>query len=415
MNKELLKKNFYNIGLFFWIVLITIGFATTNDQSRLLVEPLRQISIVIVSLCLIFLVALNGIKKDQIKSFAIYFALSVFGVLLSLYNDAFEIIGWMNFFSNFAVTTVGFFILTNARGGVFNLSLIFGVIIYVSIALIVTIIISGLSLDFPPRFIFEFNKNNSDAALYSQGASQFYGIGAIAAAYFMSVCNIKIKKYSALILMILFLFLSFLGGARGESVGALIVVYFILFKNFRVSAILIPFLLFYIGKYYLDDALLLDNFVVMNRLLALGSDNLGQRDMLLAQSFDLLDVNFHCLFHGCGFAFFQKFYGYEVGMYPHNFLAEALITFGLPITLMMSIFVMHGVFRYYKFNGKVDFLILILLYQIIINLKSGSLTNGWFMNAAFLFFISLSINHVRFKLTLSEKKDEYSKIYKAHG
>jgi hypothetical protein len=113
------------------------------------------------------------------------------------------------------------------------------------------------------------------------------------------------------------IFLSALGGARGDFLVGGIVVLLIIIRcgSLKTGAlILLPLLLFSLS--YLDISA--DDFLIIKRFSVIGDGNFGLRDVLLLQSIELLSEEIKCLAMGCGLNYFQIYYGYGYGMYPHN-------------------------------------------------------------------------------------------------
>ena len=163
---------------------------------------------------------------------------------------------------------------------------------------------------------------------YSLGLSQFYGFGTIFASFASIKSNSKLGV-SVLLFFTFFLFgvLSVLGGGRGDTIIALGISSLFFLRTFPLqSIIIIALALIYI---LFTDLwfILLDGFVFFQRL-AEFEDGLSGRGELLSQSLDLINERPHCLLLGCGFDYFQSFYGYDIGLYPHNVVAEYLITLG---------------------------------------------------------------------------------------
>ena len=118
----------------------------------------------------------------------------------------------------------------------------------------------------------------------------------------------------------------------------------------------------------------LDEFLIVKRFLFLfNTGTLGVREILLSQSIDLLKEQTVCSVIGCGFNYFQVYYDYNFGMYPHNIFAELLITFGIFLGMILIIFILLGTaYGFFSFYSK-NFFYWILLYYLGISLKSGSL------------------------------------------
>ena len=77
------------VGLFCFLVLISISELTTNDVSRLFVVPIRNISIAIVICAVVILFSLRKIHFGQLTAAGLYILLVAYGMTLSALNGAF--------------------------------------------------------------------------------------------------------------------------------------------------------------------------------------------------------------------------------------------------------------------------------------------------------------------------------------
>ena len=227
---------------------------------------------------------------------------------------------------------------------------------------------------------------------YLQATSKFFAVGAILLLFI--ALQKKTLKLSILFLSISFamLGLSGLGGARGEFLICILVMFFLLFsfptRKRNLFLILTCFGALFCFFSFFAEAL--DGLKIVRRLSVLGSGNFGLRDQLLNQSFRLLGERLDCALIGCGFNYFQVHFGYGYGMYPHNVFAELLITFGVPLGGAVVILVCMGA-AFGFFNAiKRTPLFWVFLYFLGINLKSGSLL-GLTSIPVLLYFAHLGI------------------------
>src|SRR5690606_22950653 len=101
------------------------------------------------------------------------------------------------------------------------------------------------------------------------------------------------------------------------------------------------------------------------------------RDVLLGQAFYLLANEPQCLLIGCGIGYFQDYWNYPLGMYPHNLFLESIISFGAVLTLLALSLAFLGFREIYKREGKGSSFIAISVYFLLIGLKSGGLFSSW--------------------------------------
>jgi len=405
-----LKKIFSEQGLLDWgifsfLVLISIGFMTTNELSRYIVVPIRNLAIFSISVILFFLIIRTGIEKMQLLVASLYLIFVFWGMALAFLSGSLEI-GATNLIRDTLATLAGLLLLCKARDAELIDKYSGWFLCYIFLGLLVTLAVGGLELSFPPAFYFASFKDGVDEQFYSQATSEFFGLGAIAAAYVTKTMSPGWKRYISGILIFLFLGLSLLGGGRGDSLGAVIIVvgYFLLvspMKTFLRMGVVTAASLFLIR-----DWQCLEQLAIYDRLAVFGEGDLGMRDILLSEVVSLSSQEPLCLLTGCGFGYFQTYFGYEFGMYPHNFLAEALIVFGMPLTALGLITCAYGLKLYFISLGRIDFLVLFFSYYLIIKLKGGDILGSWFLNICIFLFIGraltkMSVAHKRKRVTIS--------------
>ena len=166
------------------------------------------------------------------------------------------------------------------------------------------------------------------------------------------------------------------GGGRGDFIMGIFVIILILFKFLSVRwLILTMFFLSGLVMWILSSELIdFSNFLMVRRLAGVFVDqSFGDRDVLIIQSFELLSNRLDCLLIGCGFNYFQIYYDYNFGMYPHNTFVELIITFGILIAVPLILTVLLGFIRGYFTKVGNTFIFYLLFYFLGTSLKSGSL------------------------------------------
>lgn len=241
---------------------------------------------------------------------------------------------------------------------------------YFLISPVVATYLGGISWAIPPRIIFDFGEAIERS--YSQGFSGFYSAAAVF--FFCKADNqALIWKPVFWILTILFIVLSAVGGARGDFVAGIIAIVLYIVRNPKLGNLLFSSLLVLTTFMVAIKTELADKIIVYQRLIGLTNGDFGMRDTLAAQAFDLLDGNAICMAVGCGFNYFQTYWGYDFGLYPHNSILESILTFGVLIGGGLSLLSLVGVAGSYFGWGARNPLFYLLLVQYIIILKSGSL------------------------------------------
>jgi len=222
------------LGLFFFLVLISIGNLTTTEVSQLLIVPIRYVSIAIVVCVVVIQFLLGKIYFKQYVAAGLYISLVVYGITLSALNGALEV-GVQYILINPLVTLSGLFLIATQTNKVFPDRISKFYLWYVLLALCITVVIGGLDYGFPPHFVFEYSSDlTSSDVLYSQGISQYFGFGALTAAYMLSKSRSTFLSALLLSCVVLMLAMSFLGGARGDSIAAAIVTLGYLAIQFRM-------------------------------------------------------------------------------------------------------------------------------------------------------------------------------------
>ncbi|EFJ8995251.1 hypothetical protein OFP28_01970 [Escherichia coli] len=361
--------------LFLSFMLVTISLTKTSPTHEEVVNILRiaigGVAILFFITDVIFTVLNRYISRTR------FFVLSV-GLFLLLYGIVGSVAfgGFSYFVENpelLAIISLSIVFLwaSSAVGGELSfrdVDVFFRkwVPIYCFVAFIITVGSGGFSIAFPPKFIF------NDAAIdsYSQGISKVYMIGAL----LTLISFTKYNKKISLVFSVFFLLLSFLGGARGDfGIGFILYSFIVMVYNKKLGAISLLLAVVVSSLSFMSMSELSQDFYIINRFMQLDSSNLGQRDVLAGNALTLLSENTVCVFTGCGFNAFQYFWGYRVGLYPHNVMIEAAITFGLPLAALLVCAYIYCLFKSFL-NGKLlNGFTIIGIYLVAIGMKSGTI------------------------------------------
>ena len=387
---KVLRSNMHFFAMLFLFILMSIGYLTTNNLSRIPITAIRYASISLVLFFIIMQILSGKIRLNAAIGLFSYFIAIIYALFTSFANGAIEI-GVSNIFINMAVTVSAIY-LFSSRQAVWSLTHGRLIVFYVATGFILTVWVGGIDLSFPPRFLFEYSSDiNGSQIVYSQGISKFFGYGAIACVFLLINSDLKITKFLSALMMIIFSLLSLLGGGRGESLAALGVIMIYIFMQspgkfiFFIAAVLSSTLMLSVDWSWMDD------FLIFQRLSAINDGNFGSRDLLINDAFNLLLNEPRCIVYGCGLGFFQSYYSYEYGMYPHNFMVESFIVFGIPLATLFFAASCGGLIVYYKKHKKIDLFILFLSYTFIIDMKSGALFGGWMTMASIFYLIGLLV------------------------
>lgn len=379
-----------NFGIFAFLVLISIGFLTTNNESRLFVGAIRYAAILG---CLIFILldlVTWRMKRAFVYGVFVFAILLLDGLILASINESLDI-GAANIVRDILVVSIGLAIFSNTERRANKIQIARFYLWYVFLGLFLTWLVGGVKLDFPPRFAFDYASDNigMDVA-YSQGISRFFGFGAIASVYISNQSAKNIKKIFWLLMTGLLVMLAIAGGARGDvlaTVGVIGVYLFGVYKRYWYILLLATALVVLLGVQIWDD--LAEKFIFFGRLSSIDGGDYGLRDILALDVLGLLADKPKCLAIGCGWGYFQSHYGYDFGWYPHNILLESIVVFGLPITMVLVFAILSGLRIHLKNAGKVDLIVLFYCASVLIGLKSGYIMGEWLTMCLSMYFCGL--------------------------
>lgn len=378
----------YAVGVTSYMVMITIGQSTTTSLSHTIIGITRAAAAGALIFCLFRLSRLRSIGRQQLATVAMLAGLVAWAALASMRNQSIYVVSQVMLIDVFVIAA-GLLIFSRASGKVLpdGFSRFFAV--YVALAFSVTLATGGLILDFPPRFSLEYAEGLYAGQLeYVHGASNFYGLGSIAATFWLVRAKGAPEQLLSASMVALFLVLSVIGGARGDTVIAfLIIIVYVVVRAPGKSALWIAALV--LASFMLvTDWMWVEDILFVQRLLSIGEGDFGYRDQLHAQVMVLLSREPGCLLAGCGVGYFQHYYGYDQSMYPHNVILESLVIFGLPLTAMFVLLTVYGGVRYYRRVGECDMFLLFVLFALGVSMKSGSLFGSWLTLTGCLFLMS---------------------------
>lgn len=376
-----------DVAVFLAFVSVTVAFATTTSSSRVLIEWIRFFSVLTLVLIIVFSIFRDyRFHRSSLLAIGAYFLYSSYAVVGAVANGG-AVFVEESLARDVLLTVALIYVFFKESDRVIpervaQLLLVFG---FLMVGL--TIYFDGISFSYPPRFNFEYGSILLERSTsYSQGASKFYGLFAIVAAYLgaKSIALRFVFVYS--LCVVFFLFLSILGGARGDSVAAVLLVLGYLFFAGRaiVKAVLLSIVFILVAV--IATRVELTDFALFSRLQSLDG-GLGAREDLYGRAIDLVASEWRCSYFGCGFAYFQKYYGLSAAHYPHNFFLELGIVYGIPLGLLLLILAVYGaVLDSYETGGANALFYIISMYFFLIQLKSGTLLSGWWLMASVFFF-----------------------------
>ena len=392
----MLKHNNYFVGTNLFIVmllLIMMNGLYINDMLISFIKPIRYSLLIVITLLLaipfVTVLKSNKLKTNSVIVIYIHLFLIGYALLLAWLNGGINLIETelylMLVLSIFFTVSIFYsinehnnFLVNRIKNNLplklsipTNYKLLGAFFIFCLLAIYFS---GAITLD--PYPIFAYNIAAIDNLNYSQETTAFFALGSVF--FFFLVCArpSKITKFCCLVIALIFLYFSMAGGARGDFAIGLFVIILIMFKFFSVRWIILTFF-FLSGLVMLilsSELIDFSNFIMIRRFTgAIVDQNFGYRDVLLIQSFELLSNRLDCLLIGCGFNYFQIYYDYGFGLYPHNTFAELIITFGILIGLPLILIVLLGCIRGYFTKLGNTFIFYVLFYFLGISLKSGNL------------------------------------------
>ncbi len=386
-------------AVFLFLVLTTISGVVTTNLSQPVIVSARGIVAGLLVAQVTRLIVRFGVSKSQLSLVFLFLALLIYAMLRSLMLDAFDI-GVINLTQDSLVIVSGLLVFgyllkpSDVSGDLASIFLLYALIVVFG-----TVFVGGLSVDLLPRFVFEHSADELNRSLeqtYSLGVSRFFGFAAVVAAFCVAY---KWKRLSGkalgLGLCLVFLSLSLMGGGRGEAIIATVLVLILLMKS-RIGTIWIALVVMLVGLFLLPKLVeSYDDLLFLRRFARLFEGDLSSRDTLLEMAVGLLRDQFSCLAMGCGVGFFQKYYGFNFALHPHNFVLEFLIVFGLPVFLVFVGLVVTGFVIYFKQVEGLDFLGLCYVYHFMVGMKSGYLFGSWIVFVLSLYFAGLALGRLR--------------------
>ena len=240
----------------------------------------------------------------------------------------------------------------------------------------------------------ELKFNFEGQTYYSLGLSSTFFLAFFTSFYLFKETNYRInpaKVIFYLLISLFFLFFGLLSGGRGEAIFSFLIVFF-MFAGYRKN--FLKFVVFFL----LTVPLIIINFdhlIFFERLSLFLNDDYGSRPELIVLSLNLLYNEPKCLLFGCGFNFYQDYYGFEPTLYPHNIILEFVITYGLLISIFIFTF-MFICFKKYLFQKlKICLIDIFIIYLFLNSLKSGALISLMAFPTIFYFISRSNLNFDR--------------------
>ena len=338
--------------------MLTIGETTTNSFHLEINGIIRAAATPCLALLISVKLIIGSVKQSTLVVLSFQLILIIWGFLLSSFYGGEKYID-QDKIGYLFLSSIFLFAILEARDTNFSMTGYIFLVFFVSIA-------TG-GLTFNPYPELDLVMTPGEMRDYSQGVTSLFG------AFALFLFSDLLKKFSILNLFLFLscLIISVLGAARGDFVAVAILIFLISFMKDPKKTIFFSFLFLLLLILTIDFNELAESLLIIERFSQLGGGNLGMRDVFFANSAELILYSSN-IFLGNGFNYFQIFYGYDYGSYPHNILLELVISFGL-IGLMISILSLIGfIFNLRNLNDKK---VIFLMFIYVILMKSGNLIN----------------------------------------
>jgi len=377
-------------ALFAYIALITVNQFVTVPETYTLATIFRG---VLFAATVILLVAhIHRISPSiSLWPLAFWLVYSLWGLAGAAASGSVEKVS-DNALRDFFLTGLGVAIISSGSRPLCSDRVARLLLAYFLILFLITVWFGGFTVDQFPRFDFSRASDSFGSDIsYSLGTSNLYSLASLTAASLWSRSGQWVSSAVLLTLCLSFMFLALLGGARGESVVLLLLLAGIFLYSVPKASLFCMAIIAVAAFFHLDFSSIVEGFVLFNRLSEVADGYLGSRDDLLISALKLIQSNPGCLIAGCGAGYFQHYFDFVPSMYPHNIIAEWVITFGVVSFACVSVVALKGVSTYLRSTERIDLFWLFYLYSLAVNMKSGGLSDSWFTVSATIYFFALGV------------------------
>ncbi len=363
-------------GFFAFLVATTIGFGSVNQASLVVVPVLRGLALCLAIVCLILRLLQSGRPPALLSTVAVITALYCYGVLQAT-AEAKNLVDLRSIALSYVLVSWGALLFASCSGASCQLQVARYFICFASLWLLFLVLTGGVELGGMPSYHFDIEDDEGRVVSYSQGISKYFGIASVFALYYAKSQLTNILSIFFIGIALAFLFFSFIGGGRGDFLVALLIILIMAAKSGRriwlplviVIITCVSLLLVWAIEESIGEILMVQRLQVL-----IAGESLGLRDQLVLEGLELLGNKLDCLAMGCGYGFFQTYFSYEYGMYPHNIVVESVIVWGLPIVIGIASLAFIG-WKSLRWQGGA--LHWVGAYMLLIGLKSGDVVNSW--------------------------------------
>lgn len=381
-----------SVAVALYMIATTVSYASTTLTSRAFIEPVRFLALAgATGVVIVVLLTRLRLARTVVLATVVFLVALCYGLALAAANGGMIHVA-NQLYADVVLTLVGIFLFSSLQNGILSRQAVLLYLLFASGVFVLTVATGGFTMTYPPQFTFEYWASETGQGIYhSQGISKFFGLAGIAAIFLAFATRSRVGRLAFFVICFGALGLSLIGGARGDSVAAALVV--LLYSIYRSPGSLLLWIVgIAVAVLLLKGTVLLEDFMIFNRLMSIQEDA-GVRGTLLQQATLLLAERPDCLTVGCGFGFFQSYFDRESGMHPHNIYLEALIVWGVPIVLMAVVLGVSGLVAYgRRIRGKADAFLLFYAYFMLVFLKSGTVLAAWFVVAGAVSFMATALD-----------------------
>jgi|688.fasta_scaffold110593_2 hypothetical protein len=373
--------------LFLLFVILIISSLKSSELSIVFFNNLRLILIVITFFLIIISFFKTSVNKKLLRQILLLLFIIVYGISLNFINiknhdlfiniDSIILILYSFILTFFLLKIVTYYYndLDNYNHFIFIFFLISTFIFFLLDGYNFKELKYNFDLTSGYQITYNSEKKYGIETPYSINLTRVFFLAVFTAFYLYKEINSYIKPAKNILYLLtslFFLFFAISGGGKGEVIFGLLILFFMFVsfvkENFIASAVFLSLAVLIINIFF-------ENIVFFERLKLFlsGNYNYGYRLELITLSFNLLYNEPKCLLFGCGFLFFQDYYGFNAGAYPHNLILEFIITYGLLISIYIFTLIFIGLKNIFFLKKKISLIDIFMIYFFLISFKSGSL------------------------------------------
>jgi len=227
-----------------------------------------------------------------------------------------------------------------------------------------------------------------------QAASQIIGFFVISLISFaFSQKRSLLLYFVTLVLVVVAFYAVTLSPARGEAIALAAAILILAVSRSKLGYLA----LFIVGVLATSDSFF--ETTLGSRLSGVASGDFGERDYLFKLAINQFFGDFYTILIGTGFNGFQYFNNLPLELYPHNFLLEGMISGGFFLFIILAYVYVTPIINLFMTKHRTsnqNLALAMMVFLVMINLKSGTLVSFWGMGCYTAVFLTFSF-HTRNK------------------